>query len=82
MSPTETQLLALLNAVRRNKRWSVLAQVAPTDRLREELGFDSLDLAELTIRIEEQFGVDVFDERLLRHWGEVVARVERVEAKH
>ena len=59
-----------------------MAALAPGLRLREDIGFDSMDLAELTVRIEERFGVDVFAEGVVRTWGEVEQRVERHVARH
>ncbi|MBW7896415.1 MAG: acyl carrier protein [Opitutaceae bacterium] len=54
------ELLHIVNTVRTNKGLPALAALQPEMRLREDLGFDSLDLAELTARIDERFHVDVF----------------------
>jgi len=32
--------------------------------LRLDLGFDSFDLAELTVRIDDRFGIDIFEKNL------------------
>lgn len=53
-------LLAVVNTVRANKGLPALLAPQPEMRLREDLGFDSLDLAELTARLNERFHVDVF----------------------
>jgi len=68
-------LLDVVNEVRRNKKLSPLAQLSSSDRLREDLGFESLDLAELTVRIEERFGVDVFADGLVNTVGEIAAKI-------
>ncbi len=44
-------------------------------RLREDLGFDSLELAILTVRIEAEFGVDVFAEGIISTLGEIKAKL-------
>ncbi|MEM7558547.1 MAG: phosphopantetheine-binding protein [Planctomycetota bacterium] len=44
-------------------------------RLREDLGFDSLELAILTVRIEAEFGVDVFAEGIVSTLGEIQAKL-------
>jgi acyl carrier protein len=36
-----------------------------------DLGFDSLDLAELTVLIEEEYGVDIFEHKIIRTVGEI-----------
>lgn len=38
---------------------------APSDRLHEDLGADSLDLVELVIAVEEEFKINVADEAAL-----------------
>ena len=48
-------------------------------RLREDLQFDSLDLAEFTVRVEERFGVDIFEQGLLNTLGEVAGRIQKAE---
>lgn len=72
------ELLAVVNEVRANKGASPLGALAPEQRLREDLGFDSLDLAELTARLDEQFGVDVFADGIVSTMGEVQAKIQRV----
>jgi len=74
---TEAVLLGLVNTVRSHKGLPALVVLTPDNRLYEDLGFDSLDLAELTVRIEERYGVDVFAEGVVRQWGEIEARVVR-----
>jgi hypothetical protein len=46
------QLTDILNVVRVNKDLAALPALQADMRLREDLGFDSLDLAELTARID------------------------------
>ncbi len=43
--------------------------------LRRELGFDSLELAVLTVHIEATFGVDVFAEGLVETVGELEEKI-------
>lgn len=73
MSP---DLLLLVNEVRQNKHQPPLSQISTTSRLREDLEFESLDLAELTVRIEEKFGVDVFADGLVSTIGEIMAKID------
>jgi acyl carrier protein len=71
----DPELLQLVNQVLANKRRPAIERLTPETRLREDLGFDSLDLAELVVRIEEATGVDVFAEGVLRTAGEIEARI-------
>jgi acyl carrier protein len=74
MKPTPT-LLTVVNQVLANKGRPEIATLPPQTRLREELGFDSLDMAELTVRLEEAFGVDIFAAGVVRTAGEIEARL-------
>ncbi|MDD3179533.1 MAG: glycosyltransferase [Opitutaceae bacterium] len=78
--PGESTLAALgdiINQVRENKGQPPLGELHPGSRLREEIGFESLDLAEFTVRIEEKFGVDVFADGLVHTVGEIQDRISR-----
>ena len=70
-------LLSVVNEVRTNKGQPPVEALASSLRWREDLGFESLDLAELTVRIEEKFGVDVFADGLVTTVGEVVQKIEK-----
>lgn len=74
-------LLALVNHVRSGRgRAPLPVPVADAD-LRRDLQLDSLDLAELTVRIQDEFGVDVFAAGVVRTWGELLQRVEAYVAR-
>lgn len=77
MDSIDADLLKLVNRVRRNKGQPELAELHANLQLRDDLRFDSLDLAELTVRIEEKFRVDVFGEGVVQRWGEIRERVCR-----
>lgn len=70
-------LLRLFNQVLINKQRPILEVLKPDLRLREDIGLDSLDLAELTVRIEEAFDVDVFADGIVRTVGEIEAKLPR-----
>ena len=70
-------LLETINQVRANKGRSPLSRLSPQLRLREDCELDSLDLAELTVRIEDASGVDVFAEGIVRTVGEIQAKLPK-----
>jgi len=45
--------------------------------LRNDLEMDSLDLAEFTVRIEDEFGVDVFEDGIVDTKKEVIDKIEK-----
>ena len=71
----DDQLLPIINEIRLNKRQAPLEELFPEMRLREDIGFESLDLAELTVRLEEKFSVDVFADGLVNTVGEVIMKI-------
>ncbi|WP_291599672.1 phosphopantetheine-binding protein [Bacteroides sp.] len=44
--------------------------------LRDDLGLDSLDLAELTVRIEAEYDVDIFEVGVITTVGEILAKIQ------
>ena len=74
MSMTEP-LLSIINLVRSHKGLPPMVTLTDAHRLREDLGFDSLDLAELTARIEEHYQVDIFATGIVRTVGEIRGRL-------
>lgn len=73
------KLLSVINEVRVNKGLTGLVELRPEMRLREDIGFKSLDLAEMTVRIEEKFGVDVFADGLVNTVGEIQEKLTRAK---
>lgn len=53
-----------------------VAEMTEQSRLRQDLQLDSLELAELTVRLEAEFGVDVFRDGIVETVGEVVKRLK------
>lgn len=52
-------------------------EILPSSRLREDLGMDSFNLAELTVHIEEKFDIDVFEDGLVSTVGEIFAKLNQ-----
>ncbi len=67
----------VLDLVLENKGESLLDSLNLTDDLRDDLGLDSLDLAELTVRIEDEFGIDIFSNGLINNVGQISEQLKR-----
>jgi acyl carrier protein len=65
----------IVNQVLINKSKSPVKEVQITSSLRDDLGFDSLDLAELTVRIEDKFGIDIFSDGIVSTIGEILQKI-------
>lgn len=44
--------------------------------LRDDIGFDSFDLAHLTVLIEDEFDVDIFEDGIIQTVEEVIRKIE------
>lgn len=71
-------LLPIINRIRENKALPALQPGAlqPESHLRNDLQMDSLDLAELTVRVEAASGVDIFADGIVQTIGEIQARLD------
>ena len=69
-------LLNIINTVLLNRGKNEIKSILPTDNLRDDLGFDSLDLAELTVRIEAEYDIDIFADGLINTVGEIEKKLK------
>lgn len=69
-------LLEVVNSIRENKELEKVSEIHETDRLREDYGFTSFDLAELTVKIEDEYDIDIFEDGLVNTVGEILAKLE------
>ena len=70
------KLLEIVNHIRRKKEKEQLTELKPEYSLSNDLGFDSLDMAELTVRIEDEFDVDIFEDGFVRTVSEILAKLK------
>jgi acyl carrier protein len=71
------KVLEIVNEIRNSKGLTVLSEVKMSDRLREDLSLTSFDLAELTVKIEDEFDIDIFEDGLVSTVGEIFAKLEK-----
>jgi acyl carrier protein len=67
----EEKLLETINFIRENKGLSRLSTLNEADKLNDDLEFTSFDLAELTVRLEDEFDVDIFEDGIVSTIGEI-----------
>ena len=72
----ETKVLEIINDIRISKDLNVVETLNDTDNLRNDLGLTSFDLAELTVRIEDEFDIDIFEDGLVNTVGEIYAKLQ------
>jgi len=69
------KLIAIINTVLKNRGKYEISNIKESSHLRNDLGFDSLDLAELTVRIEAEFDVDIFEDGTVTTVGDIIVKL-------
>ncbi len=47
-----------------------------TSLLTDEIGFDSFNLAQLTVEVEEEFGIDIFEKMIPKNIEDIVKQLK------
>ncbi|OUP07238.1 acyl carrier protein [Mediterranea sp. An20] len=71
------KIFDIINQIRISKGLSALSALSPKDNLRNDLGLTSFDLAELTVRIEDEFDIDIFEDGIVSTVGEIYEKLEQ-----
>lgn len=69
-------LLAIINEMREEESKAPLEQLQSAMHLRDDLELDSLMLAELTVRIEDEFDIDIFEDGIVQTIGEIQNKID------
>lgn len=72
----ENKVLSIVNGIRTAKNLAPIESINNETKLREDLGFTSFDLAELTVKIEDEYDIDIFEDGLVNTVGEIIAKLE------
>jgi len=70
MEDADALVKTLIEKIYRKKHSDALI-LTNTTSLRKDLGFDSFDFAELTVKIEDIFDVDIFENRIVDTLAEI-----------
>lgn len=73
----EDFILSIINDVRTLKGMNPIKSLDRNMDLREDLALSSFDLAELTVRIEDEYDIDIFEDGLVNTVGEIFAKLEK-----
>ena len=71
------KILEIINKIRLVKGLAPVEQLKEEDNLREDIGFSSFDLAELTVNIEDEFDIDIFEGGFVNTVGEIYAKLKK-----
>lgn len=73
----EQKILTIINEIRVSKSLEPIDKLEAGSCLREDLGLTSFDLAELTVKIEDEFDIDIFEDGLVNTIGEIYAKLSK-----
>lgn len=65
------ELLQIINNVLENNGYQTISELNDDMNLKNDIGFDSFMLAELTVEIEEAFNIDIFKDSLVFTVGDI-----------
>ena len=69
-----TELLKIINEILLGTGMEKLTSITDKDNLRDDLGFDSFMLAELTVMIEDKTNIDIFE-------NDYISTIEQIKEK-
>ncbi len=70
------KVLDIINEILAAKDMATVTELHDGDKLRDDLGLTSFDLAELTVKVEDEFDVDIFEDGLVNTVGEIYSKLE------
>ena len=73
----EQKILEIINKIQLVKGLEPIEQLKEEDNLREDIGFSSFDLAELTVNIEDEFDIDIFEDGFVNTIGEIYDKLKK-----
>lgn len=73
----EQKVLEIINEIRAAKSLEAVAELKEDTHLRKDLSLTSFDLAELTVKIEDKFDIDIFEDGLVNTIGEIYAKLAK-----
>lgn len=73
----EDKVLNIINEILESKDLSKRNSLSEQLSLRDDLGLSSFDLAELTVKLEDEFDIDIFEDGLVNTVSEIYAKLRK-----
>lgn len=71
------KVLEIINSIRTSKDLPPLDAIKDSDTLLFDLQLTSFDLAELTVKLEDEYDIDIFEDGLVNTVGEIYAKLSK-----
>jgi len=71
------KVVEIIESILKSDNRPLPSEINLDSNLRDDFALDSLDLAELTVRIEDEFGIDIFEDGLVSTLGEILEKLEK-----
>lgn len=72
----EEKVKEIIATVLENNKQTGPPEITSQHHLRKDLGMDSMMLAELTVYVEEEFDVDIFEDGIVNTVGEISEKLK------
>ena len=73
----EDKVLNIINEILESKDLNKLNSLSEQLSLRDDLGLSSFDLAELTVKLEDEFDIDIFEDGLVNTIGKIYVKLKK-----
>ena len=72
----EKVIAIILSIIKENDVPMKVLDIVDSTLLVDDLGLDSFNLAQLTVEIESEFGVDIFEDGVIKSVGEIFSQLK------
>lgn len=69
------KVVMIINEILENNGNQPITSFTGQENLRDDIGLTSMDLAELTVKIENQFGIDIFEDGLVENLEQILNKI-------
>jgi len=70
------KLFNIINNILISKNEQPISNISPINHLKNDLGLESLDMVELVVELEDEFGIDIFEAGNVETINDVLDRIK------
>jgi acyl carrier protein len=77
MTEKDKKVIFIIRDILSDENMESGMEITESTKLKDDLGFDSLMLAVLTVKVENEFDVDIFEDGLIFTVGEIFSKINK-----